>query len=232
MKVVIDQKGNKYYWRNGDFSCLFGRVKEEDMKNGIIKTHIGKRLIVFDGSFSDCAEKIKRGPAVMMKKEIGNILVNTGLNKGSKVLDAGVGCGLLSSFLARISDNVVAYERNEEHFKIAEANFKKLGVKVELKLKDIYEGIDESELDLVTLDLLEPWKVLEHAFNALKSGGYLVCYVTNALQISQLIKDVDEEKFYLEKINEIIEREWDGIKVRPMSRGVMHSGFLVYLRRI
>ena len=48
MKTIIDMKGGKHIWHNGDFHLSDGVVKEKDMKNGVIETHLGKKLIVFD----------------------------------------------------------------------------------------------------------------------------------------------------------------------------------------
>jgi len=231
-KVLFDQKRRKYYWQNGDLHTLLGVVKENDIKNGKVVSHIGKEFICFDAGFSDNIEKIKRGPAIMVEKEIGMIISHTGIDKNSKVLDAGTGCGVLSANLARFCD-VVSYERNEEFLKIAEKNFESLGVKVELKLKDIYEGIDEKELDLIVLDLLEPWNVLKFVKKSLKSGKFLVCYLPTITQVMSLVESLDES-FYLDKVIEVLEREWivDGRKVRPENQMLGHTGFLVFVRKV
>lgn len=232
MKIIIDEKGNRYLWSKGDLHISQGVVREKMVKNGIIETHLGKKLIVFDGDFIDKLNKIKRGPAILTKKDIGVIIGNTGINEKSKIVDGGCGCGVLASFLGRISTNVVSYERNKDFFKIAKENIEFLGSKVKIKNKDIYDGISEKNLDLITLDLLEPWRVVRHAWKSLKSGGFLVCYVTNVNQIIKLVDSLDG--FYLEKVVENIEREWevDGLKVRPKNKGIMHTGFLIFSRRV
>ncbi len=234
MKVIIDEKGNRYFWRKGDFTCTFGMIKEADIKNGVAESNIKKKFIIFDGTFADELDNLKRGPALMNKKDIGLIISYAGVGLKSKVVDAGVGCGALASSLARIGCDVVSYEIKEEHADVARKNFERTGMKVELKVKDIYEGIDEKNLDLITLDLLEPRKVLKHAYNSLKSGGFLVCYVTNVSQIMEMVGAVEGNEFFIERIIENIEREWDvnSIRARPSSSGIMHTGFLVFLRRI
>lgn len=234
MKVIIDEKGNRYFWRKGDFTCTFGTIKEPEIRNGIIESNIKRKFIVFDGTFADELDNLKRGPALMNKKDIGLIISYTGVGMNSKVVDAGVGCGALASSLARIGCEVTSYEIKEEHADVARKNFEKTGMKVELKINDIYEGIAEKNLDLITLDLLEPRKVLKHAHVSLKSGGFLVCYVTNVSQIMELIGSIEKDEFYVDRITENIEREWDvnSIRARPSSSGIMHTGFLVFLRRI
>lgn len=232
MKTIIDEKGNRYLWSKGDLHISVGSAREKEIKNGVIKTNKGEKLVVFDTSFIDKLEKIKRGPAIMTKKDIGQILSYTGVNEKSKIVDAGSGCGVLASFLGRISKDVVSYERNKEFFNIAKNNVEFLDAKVKLKNKDIYEGISEKNLDLITLDLLEPWRIVNFARESLKSGGFLVCYLTNITQVSRLVDSLDG--FYIERVSENIERDWevDGVKIRPKNKGIMHTGFLVFARKI
>jgi len=229
MKVAIDSRGRWYYCKGKELHTSDGKVK---LKDGEVKSHLGKKFYCFDASFSDKMNKISRGPAIMIKKDIGSILAYTGINSKSKILDAGAGCGVLSSYLANISDNVTAYERSKEFLKIAKKNYESLDVKVKLRNKDIYKGITEKKLDLITLDLLEPWKVLKYAKKSLKIGGYLVIY---SPQITQIIRVVKESKgFIVERVIENIEREWvvESKKVRPKHRMIGHTGFLVFLRKV
>lgn len=232
MKIVIDPKGNKHHWKKGDLHTSFGMVKEKQIKNGIIKTHLGEKLIAYEARFIDKLEKIKRGPAIITKKDIGTIIAYTGINEKTKIVDAGTGCGVLTAFLARISKNVTSYEKNKDFFNIAKNNLKFLKVKAKLKNKDIYQGITEKNLDLITLDLLEPWKVILYAKKSLKSGGFLVCYLTNIKQVIELIDNLND--FHIEKILETIERKWEteGLRIRPKNKGLLHTGFLLFARKI
>lgn len=233
-KVIIDRKGNVNYWKGGDYSSLFGKIKEEDMKNGIVKSHIGKEFIVFDAGFIDKLKGIKRGPAIMISKDIGYILAYCGVNEKSKIVEAGSGTGVLTAFLGRISKNVFSYEVKKEFFDIVKGNLELLDVKVDLKNKDIDEGIDEDDLDLVVLDLPEPWRILESAERKLKSGGFFVAYLPSITQVNGLVGNAKERSFYVDKVIELIEREWhvDGVKVRPKSSMIGHTGFMVFLRKI
>src|SRR4029450_13142030 len=52
--------------------------------------------------------------------------------------------------------------------------------------RDVYEGIDETDLDRVVLDLPEPWQVVKHAARALHRGGILVAYTPQITQAVQL----------------------------------------------
>ncbi len=232
-KVLIDEKGNRHYWSSGDLQTDLGVIKEEDLNKAVgkIKSHLNKEFIIFDANFVDKLEKLKRGPAIITKKDIGYIITSTGIHRNSKILDAGTGSGFLSAYLARITPNVVTYEKNPEFLNIAKKNFKDLGLDIIVKEKDIYEGIDEKNLDLIVLDLPEPWNVLDHAKKALRNGQFLVCYLPTISQVIRLIENC-KDKFVLEKVVELMEREWyvEGLKVRPKSQMIAHTAFLVFLR--
>ena len=48
-------------------------------------------------------------------------------------------------------------------------------VPLDVEVRDVYDGIDETDLDRVVLDLPEPWRVVKHAEGA-APGGILVAY--------------------------------------------------------
>lgn len=235
IKKVLLRLGKKYYWIEGDLHTNYGVVKEKDLEEskGVVKSHEGKEFIVFDANFYDQFEKIKRGPAIMISKDIGMVLACTGIGKDSIVLDAGTGCGVTAASLARFVKKVVTYDINKDFFNIGKKNFEFLEIKnVEQKNLDVYEGISEKDLDLIVFDLPEPWKALKHAHDSLKSGCFLVAYLPTITQVDELV--ANSEGFLHERTLEVLEREWyvEGRKVRPKSQMIGHTGFLVFLRRI
>ncbi|MBI2148855.1 methyltransferase [Candidatus Woesearchaeota archaeon] len=232
-KIIIDKKGNINYYKKGDFHSLFGVLKEKDIKSGIVKSNIDKEFLVFDANFVDNIHEIKRGPATSHEKDIGLIIATTGIGLNSNVVDAGSGCGKLAAYLSKISCNVTSYEINNEFYEIAKQNIENLKLKVKLKNKNIYEGIEEKDLDLIMLDLLEPWKVTDHANKSLKSGAFLVAYLPTITQVIDFVKSL-EDKFYIWKVSEVLEREWsvEGLKVRPKNQMLGHTAFLVFTRKI
>jgi len=169
----------------------------------------------------------------MTTKDIGIILANCDITKNTIIVEAGTGCGTLTAHLARISTNVTSYENNKKHYDIAKNNLEKLGIIATLKNQDIYEGIEETKVDIIMLDLLEPWKVLPHANKALQQGGKIVAYVTNIIQAQTLVT-ASKPAYYHEQTLETIQRTWiiEGQKVRPENMGLLHTGFLVFLRKI
>jgi len=178
--------------------------------------------------------KIKRGPAIMLQKDIGVILGNTSISKKSKVLDAGSGCGVLSMNLARFVKRVYSYDNREEFLEIAKENAKKLGIKnITFRNKDIFEEIKDKKLDLITLDMKDSWKALKNCKEALNEGGELVTYLPNITQIIEFVNKLDKD-FKLLKVSETSEREWvvDERRARPEHHGLMHTGFLVFVKKV
>jgi tRNA (adenine57-N1/adenine58-N1)-methyltransferase catalytic subunit len=238
IKKVLFGKEKKYYWIEGDLHTQHGVIKGTDISTAEepIKSHMNKEFLISEANFKDNTDKLKRGPQAMHSKDIGQIISNTGINKNSKVIDAGVGSGMNTCHLANIVKTVYGYERRPEFLKIAEKNIKSLDLKnVKLKDKDIYEGISEKDVDLISLDLAEPWQVIPHAEKALKSGGYLVSYSPSTPQVSDFVEAIRANKnFKLVKVIETIERPWkvNGRTIHPEFQILGHTGFLTFVRRI
>ncbi len=236
MKILI--RNNKtFYWQFGDFHSLFGVIKEKDLQDSlsgsIIISNINKEFLVLDASFIDLIANIKRGPAIILPKDIGYILTFTGIDKNSICLDAGTGSGVLTAFLARFAKKVYSYENNSDFFNLAKKNLEFLNIKnIELKNKDVNE-VEEKDLDLVVLDLPEPWNVLINVYNSLKPGSFLVTYLPTINQVQDLIKNLNN-KFLHEKTIELIEREWfvSSQVTRPKSQMIAHTAFLTFLRKV
>ncbi|MBN2203064.1 MAG: methyltransferase domain-containing protein [Candidatus Aenigmarchaeota archaeon] len=187
-------------------------------------------------NINDFLRKAKRGPAVITQKDIGDIIAFTGCTHDWKVVDAGSGSGFLSLFLGNLGCKVYTYEKEERFFDIASANIKKAGFKnVKIKNADITKGIKEKDVDLVTLDMKNPERVVGHAFKALKSGGYLVVYSMHIEQIQDLWKEVQKYEFGKPKILEKLQREWQiegDTYTRPKTQMLAHTGFLTFIRKI
>ena len=235
MKILV-HKDKKFLWKSGDLHTNFGLIKEKEIvkaKNGSkIKSNTKLEFIVLEPLLDDLIKRIKRGPQIMITKDIGYILTNTGITKNSIVLEAGSGSGYLTTFLSAFCKKVISYERNKDFFKLVNENIKFLNLdNVVIKNKDVYININEKDLDLIVLDLPEPWKAINNIFKSLKIGHFLVCYLPTINQVIELLEKAN--KFSHVKTVEIIEREWqvDRGKVRPVSSIISHTGFLVFLRK-
>lgn len=238
-KVLMDKEGNKFYIQDidKDFHTKFGFIKSGDLKkkSGKIRSNMGKEFFIFTPGFSDRYRKKKRLAQIILLKDIGLIITETGIGCNSKVVDAGAGSGALACFLANIVKQVITYEIRKDFIKIVEDNIRLLDLKnIKIKNKDVYKKIDERNVDLITLDLPEPWKALDNVVKSLKSGGFLVAYLPSITQVSRFVKEVDKKErlIYLKTI-ELLERAWkiDGRIARPEFRMLGHTGFLTFVRK-
>ena len=188
-------------------------------------------------NFQDALRSFKRGPQVILPKDMASIVFYTGLKPGDKVVDAGAGSGWLAAYMAYIvgpNGKVVTYERREEFADIAKKNFEKLELKnIKLRNKDILLGISEKNLDLVTLDFKDSWQAIPVAQKALKQNGFLVAYLPQATQVVKFVEELKNSEFKLSRVLEVLEREWKiaGDIARPEHNMLGHTAFLVFARK-
>lgn len=242
MLILIYDNEKKYLLKDlsKDFHCEFGFLKSEQLKKAksgdILKTNMNKELFVIEADFIDIYSKIKRGAQIIPKKDIGLIITEIGLNKDSIVIECGSGSGALGCFLSKICKKVYSYEIRDDFFKIVKSNIDLLELdNYILKLKDGKLGFDEENVDAIILDLPDPWEFLNIANNSLKIGGFLVSYSPTIPQVIDFVESVkNKSNFIFLKTSEVIEREWEinKRKVRPFSKGIGHSGFLTFVRKI
>ncbi|MEK6899825.1 MAG: methyltransferase [Nanoarchaeota archaeon] len=238
-KILIEQStGKKFLVKNcdEDFYTSSGIVKSKDLKasKSPVKSNTGKTFILMEASFPDLWESLQRGPQIMLQKDIGLIFAKTGINKDSEIVDAGGGSGSLCLSLANVCKKVTVYETNPEHYRVVQRNIALTDMNnITLKQEDIYQGIKEKNLDLITLDLPEPWQVIEHAEKSLKNGGYLVIYLPNLTQVKKYIESVRGTAIKVLETLELLERKWvinDQI-MRPDFQMLGHTGFMIFCRK-
>jgi tRNA (adenine57-N1/adenine58-N1)-methyltransferase len=184
----------------------------------------------------DFLKKAKRGPQVILPKDAGLIVSVTGCCPGWKVVDAGTGSGFLALFLGNLGCKVYTYEKEERFYNVAKKNIKNSGLEnIKIKNSDITKGIKEKNIDMVTLDMKNPEKVIKHAYKNLKSGGWLVIYSMHIEQIQKVWKELKKYDFKETKILENLQREWQiegRTFTRPKTHMLAHTGFLTFARKI
>jgi tRNA (adenine57-N1/adenine58-N1)-methyltransferase len=101
--------------------------------------------------------------------------------------------------------------------------------------RDVYAGIDETDVDRLVLDLPEPWRVLSHALDALRPGGIVACYSPSIIQVQRTVETLEETRAFgqIESL-EVLYRPWQvkGQAVRPVQQMVSHTAFLTFARRL
>ena len=233
-KYVVDIYKNNL---NTQFGIL-DLKKAKKMKIGdTIKTHKGEEFTVAEPTLIDLFEKkAKRLPQIITPQDAAMILAYTGLANDSLIVDAGTGSGFLSIFLAYYCNKgkVVSYELNEKNAKLAEENARIIGIKnLIIKNKNILNGIDEKNVDAITLDMKDAEKNIDNAYKSLKKGGWLIIYSPYIEQVKLVNENIKKLSFIEIKTVECVKREWQvGDFTRPKTLGIMHTGWLTFARKI
>ena len=237
-KVLLTGDGRRFLVEDTgkDFHTQLGFVKKKDLQKAgsMAETNKGDRVAVLKPCFADLYSRLKRHAQIITPKDMGMIAASTGINKSSFVVDLGSGSGALACFLASIAKKVMTYDLDERSMAATKKNIDLLGLKnIKAVKKDCYQGIEETNADVITMDLPEPWRALESAGKALKTGGFLVNYSPHITQSQRLVNEAESAGFIHLKTIELIQREWvvEGKKARPDFRGLGHTGFLTFMRK-
>jgi tRNA (adenine57-N1/adenine58-N1)-methyltransferase len=242
--LLVDSKDRRYLImlnEGGEFHSHTGVIAHDEIiaspEGTTFRSSRGSRFIAFRPRLSDFVLKMPRGAQVIYPKDLGPLLLLADIRPGVRVVESGVGSGALSMAMLRAGAHVIGYELREEFAARATANVRSflgddVATRYRVELRNCYEGIDESDLDRVVLDLPEPWQVVKHAERALRSGGLLAAYTPTIVQAVQLRETLDSSRFALAETLEVLHRSWhiEGQSVRPDHRMVAHTGFLTAAR--
>ncbi len=178
--------------------------------------------------------KLKRGPQVILPKDIGIIIAYSGVGKESVCIDAGTGSGWLAVSLARICKKVYSYDTREEFTAIAQKNKDLLGLKnLVLKTGDVIKGVEQTDADLFTLDIPDAQEALGAVKNALRDDGVVAAYIPHTEQLRTFSERLQSLDFYDVHAVEVIVRDIlvreQG--VRPSTKGIWHTAYLIFARK-
>ena len=187
----------------------------------------------------DFVMKSQRTTQIIYPKDYGYIAVRTGLKNGFKVLEIGTGSGALSTFMASIvmpQGHVYSFDINDIFMSIAKKNLVKSGMNefVTLSYYDNEKISGYRDIDLVIIDLGDPWAYLDIVYPCMKSGSFVVCICPTMNQIEKLSNQfynsgyIDSE--YVETFLRKIEAR-EG-KTRPNMRMIGHTTYLGFARKV
>ena len=247
LALLIDRKSRRYLLtlREGNsFHTHVGTLPHKEIigqeQGGWFRTSLGQTLLAIKPTLADYVLEMPRGTQVIYPKDLGNILLLGDIFPGATVVEAGLGSGALTAVLLRAvgeKGRVITYEVREEMVERAMGNIRALvpdPSRHELKLGDIYQGIQEEDVDRIVLDVPEPWHVVPWAAQALTMGGILLSFLPTVLQIHQLSQALTEDsRFQLIETVEVLLRPWNVTQrsVRPVHRMVAHTGFITTARK-
>lgn len=240
--ICFDKDNKKYFSRNKDVALNtdYGKIESTELKkvkNGDTKkTSKDEEVLFIEPSFVDKYHSMRKGAQSIKLKDCAAILSETLVGKDSVCLDCGAGMGGLTCFLAKYVKKVYSCDYKKDHLENAEYNAKLLGLKnIKFIECDIYKGIPtKTKLDLITLDVINPEKVIGFAKKSLKAGGFLVAYCPQATQMQAFANEAREQGLDVVRCIEVNRREWkvEGMVVRPEHIGLQHTAFLIITRKL
>lgn len=246
--LLIDQKGREFLVRlapGARFHSHHGFL-EHDWIIGLqegsrLSSSHGHQFLVLRPTLAQIIMNMPRQAQVIYPKDIGLILLWADIFPGARVVEIGTGYGALSMALLRAvgpQGQLVSYEIREDFHRAARKTVETyLGSCPQwiIRLADALKGIQERDVDRMTIDVPEPWRFLNVAKDALRPGGILLCFMANALQVKSLHDGfLDVGGFgHFETIESLL-RPWHvkGLSVRPVHRMTAHTGFITVARRI
>ena len=246
--LLFDSKGRQYLVTlaaGAEFHSHAGPVPHDALigreEGAVVRSSRGARYRAVRPTLAEVILKMPRGAQVIYPKDLATICHFADVGPGHTVVEAGLGSGALTMTLLRAvgpTGRVVSYETREEFARRARRNIEaRLGPDLPLtvRLQDIYEGVEETEVDRLILDLPEPWRLVEPAATALRSGGVFCAYVPTLPQSHKTHEALGAHPaFALVDTFETLLRPWNiaGLSVRPAHRMVAHTGFLTFARRV
>jgi tRNA (adenine57-N1/adenine58-N1)-methyltransferase len=233
--LVRVEKGKSFHTHKG-FIQLDDLVGKEYGTR--TNSSMGVEFVALRPTLRDYIFKAQRKTQISYPKDIALILMFSGVGPGSRVVEAGTGTGALTSALAfyvKPTGRVYSYEIRREFAEIAIKNLKRARVSeyVELKNKDITEGVDEEELDAIILDMATPWLVVPHAYSALKGSGVLVSFSPTIDQVVKTVEALKENGFVAtETVESLMRRmQTERGKTRPQTLMTGHTGYITFARK-
>ncbi len=245
--VFVDRKGRSFYdqLRAGGRSHVRGDMVDHDPAIGqldgvLVRSAKNRRYLVFSATYVQHALHMQRHAQIVYPKDAAMLVAWADIGPGHRVVEGGFGSGALTTALLRAvgaEGRVYTYELRQESANRAAKNVHAfLGETPNhtVHIGDLYEGIEEQEVDRVVLDVPEPWEVLDTAAARLAPGGVFAAYIPTTVQLQKLGVAIEaDRRFACFEALETLLRHWHVSEesVRPKSAMVGHTGFLAFARR-
>jgi len=253
--IIVEPEGQKHFvvLRPGDkfHHIRTGHIPHDRMigkpPGCRLLSNLGVPVICVRPTLEDYIfRRLKRRTSIIHPKDLAPLLVRGDLFPGARVAEIGIGSGATTIFLLRHigpDGYLVSYERRPEFIENAVANVREFsrlygdpGTVHQVIERDVYlEGIDPGDFDLVMVDVPEPFRITDSAWEALRPGGTLLSWLPTVLQVYTLARQLQEDsKWEGVEARELLERSWEIAEnaIRPYHRMVAHTGFLVRSRKL
>ncbi|MGB9839682.1 tRNA (adenine-N1)-methyltransferase [Thermovenabulum sp.] len=246
LRLIVDDNGFKKVAdisKDKKIGMPNGHLDPEFLRNltpGSSFEFNGRKFYVFEcGIFDYVMYKLKRQTQIVYPKEGYYIMMKLDIGPGKKVGEAGTGSGAFTVCLSKAvgpEGKVYTYEQREEFYNLAMRNYNegKVFDNVVFYNRSINEGIEERDLDAFFLDVREPWEVLEKVREALKPSGNLGIIVPTVNQVSETMKSLINNNFYIDEAVEIMTRRFkiNPERLRPEDMMIGHTGYLIFAKKM
>ncbi|MFQ5908856.1 MAG: tRNA (adenine-N1)-methyltransferase [Thermoplasmata archaeon] len=241
--VLLSERGKK--WRVPVGKGLrnvrdVGRVNTDGL-NRLVGRSIevkGRTYAVLEPSVRDRIETLHRKAQIVGSKDAAYLVFQVDLQAGDTVVEGGAGSGALTTALAHTvapSGRVVSYEVRPDFLEVASTNVQEAGYAdvVRFREADITQGIEETGLKAVVLDLPEPWAAIPAAKAALRPAGHFASYSPTVEQMRDTVRTLRKEGFVDVWSVELLERRMEvGRGTRPAFRMLGHTGYTTFARQM
>ena len=233
LALLQDRKSRRYLLtlKDGDtFHSHLGRLHHDQLigssVGGWYRTDKGHTLLAVRPTLGDYVRQMPRGPQIIYQKDLGNIVSFADIFPGATVIEGGLGSGALTAALLRAvggEGRVITYEIDEAVLPKAMRNIGRVisdPSNLEVKIGNIYEGVDERDIDRVVLDVPEPWQAVGHIADALVMGGVMLSFLPTILQVHRLVGALERDgRFQMIESMETLLRTWHVTErsVRPFA---------------
>jgi tRNA (adenine57-N1/adenine58-N1)-methyltransferase catalytic subunit len=204
-----------------------------------IRTTEGKLIFLMEPTIHDFIMKSERKTQIVYPKDLGYIVARTGLKNGSKVLEVGTGSGALATFMASIvkpEGHIYSFDVNSDFMEMAKRNLEKAGMAeyVTMHQHDPHQGVDIRNVDVATVDLGDPWTVVDQVHDALKGGGAFVAICPTMNQIERTAAQLKKSGYADIDCVELMIRNMEAREgmTRPSMRMIGHTTYLVFARKV
>lgn len=206
----------------------------------VVKTSLGVPALVLKPIAQDYFAGLKRITQVVYPKDAALMIYLSGISPGSKVGEAGVGTGALSIVIASIIGDagvLYGFDISDKALKHASENLEKAGLRhrVVLIKHDVRADLNVEPLDAFFLDIPDPWNAIVSVSRVLKASAPLLIYVPTINQVEKTVIALRESKLFGDvHVYELLLREYQVElgAVRPKTRMIGHTGYIIFARKI
>jgi len=205
--LFLTSKGKRYFVVIEDgkrFHSSEGYIELGDLigkRYGVkVRTNTGSIWVALKPTILDKVLNFPRLTQIVYPKDLGYIVLMSGVRCGSRVVEGGTGAAVLTTILAYYvapSGKVYSYDIEEEYLENAAKRLEEVSLReyVELKHGDLTERIDEEEVDAVILDIPTPWLAVPNARKALKDSGTFISISPTIEQVIETVEALRNEGF-------------------------------------